>query len=65
MISEMLGPPKEHQAWYWGPARLFIIAHQCWAAAVRDARTSNMERLGIQLLPEVTRPPSPLPPVGA
>ena len=55
----MSRPPAEHQAWYWGRARLFIIAHQGWAAAVRDARTSDMERLGIQLLPEVARPTSP------
>ena len=60
VIGETSGPPREHQAWYWGRVRLFIIvAHQGWAAAVRDARTSDMERLGIQLLPEVARPPSP------
>ena len=58
-ISETSGPPTEHQPWYWGQARLFIIAHQGWAAAVRDALTFDMERLGIQLLLEIARPPSP------
>ena len=58
MIGESSGPPLEHQAWYLRWARLFITAHQGWAAAVRDSRTSDMERLAIQLLPEVARPPS-------
>ena len=55
VIGETSGPPPEHQAWYWGRVRLFIIAHQGWAVAVRDARTSDMERLDIQLLPDVAQ----------
>ena len=59
VIGKTLGPPPEFQACHWGWVRLFIIAHQGWAVAVRDAGTSDMERLGIQLLPEVARSTSP------
>ena len=34
-------------AWYWGRVRLFlIVAHHGWAAAVRDSRGAEMDRLG-------------------
>lgn len=59
IIGEGAGPPSEHQTWYWGRVRLFlIIAHQGWAAAVRDSRTADMERLGIRLTPAAAQPPA-------
>ena len=58
IIGESAGPPPEHQSWYWGRVRLYlIIAHQGWAAAVRDSRTTGMERLGIHLSPAAAQPP--------
>lgn len=54
IIGEGAGPPEEQQAWYWGRVRLFlIVAHHGWSAAVSDARTSEMDRLGIRLQPAV------------
>ena len=52
IIGEGAGPPPAHQLWFWGRVRLFlIIAHEGWAAAVSDARSTDMSRLGIHLSP--------------
>ncbi|KAF0286749.1 hypothetical protein FJT64_001494 [Amphibalanus amphitrite] len=58
IIGDTAGPPPEHRSWYWGRVRLFlIVAHHGWAAAVRDSRGSEMERLGIRLSPAAALPP--------
>ena len=70
IIGEGAGPPPDQFGWYWGRVRLFlIIAHQGWAAALRDARTSDMDRLGIHLSPAAAQPaaaprPAAAPPDG-
>ena len=57
IIGESGGPPAEHHSWFWGRIRLFlIIAFHGWGAAVDDARTSDMTRLGIQLSPAAAQP---------
>lgn len=68
VIGEGTGAPQEHQAWFWGRVRLFIIvAHHGWGAAVADSKTSSMERLGIRLsaaaaLPGAAARPAAAPP---
>lgn len=63
IIGEGAGPPPEHQLWYWGRVRLFlIVAHEGWSAAIGDARVADMDRLGIHLSSAVPRPaPGPRP----
>ncbi|KAF0295436.1 hypothetical protein FJT64_006992 [Amphibalanus amphitrite] len=52
IIGEGGGPPPDHSHWFWGRVRLFlIVAHEGWGAAVRDARSSDMERLDSPALP--------------
>ncbi|KAF0303910.1 hypothetical protein FJT64_024167 [Amphibalanus amphitrite] len=59
IIGEGGGPPPDHSHWFWGRVRLFlIVAHEGWGAAVRDARSSDMERLGIHLSRVVVQPPA-------
>lgn len=64
IIGEGAGPPPDQHGWFWGRVRLFlIVAHEGWAAAVRDARTSDMDRLGIHLSPAAAQPAAlPRPP---
>ena len=58
IIGEGAGPPPEHQAWYWGRVRLFlIVARHGWAAAVRDSRFADLDQLGIRLSPAAVAPP--------
>ena len=60
IIGESAGPPPEHRAWYWGRVRLFlVVAHHGWAAAVRDSRGAEMDRLGIRLSPAAAQAPPP------
>lgn len=50
VITECGGPPADHQSWFWGRVRLYIVvAHHGWAAAIADAREAGMDRLGIRL----------------
>jgi len=57
IIGEGAGPPPEHQLWYWGRVRLFlIVAREGWSAAIGDARVADMDRLGIHLSSAVPRP---------
>ena len=63
IIGEGAGPPLDHVSWFWGRVRLFlVVAHEGWAAAVRDARSSEMDRLGIHLSPSAAPPAAPAPP---
>ena len=71
IIGEGGGLPPDHSHWFWGRVRLFlIVAHEGWGVAVRDARSSDMERLGIHLSRDVVQPPAaarprPPPPASA
>lgn len=60
IIGDGGGPPPAHHAWYWGRVRLMlIVAHHGWAAAVDDARSADMDRLGIRLSAVAVRPAAP------
>ena len=50
IIGEDAGPLPDQEDWYWGQVRLFlIVAHRGWAAAVSDARATDVDGLGILL----------------
>lgn len=50
IIGEGAGPPPDLEVWYWNRVRLYlIIAHRGWTAAISDARSNDMDRLGIHL----------------
>lgn len=64
LIGEGAGPPPDQVSWFWGRVRLFlVVAHEGWAAAVRDARSHDMDRLGIRLSPAAAQPAAPAPPL--